>query len=143
MRRIHLVSVLLTFVLGCANTATVPRSSSRSFVSSRNVLTRDEIRAHGSSNALAAIQSMRSWFLGRDRGRNQVPAVYVDGIRYIHYRDLAAIGIEDVHEIRYLSANEPSVPLGSPAGAIVITILRRQAAVTSMQRVRFEKPEES
>lgn len=125
MRRFHLVPVLLAAVLGCASVSTVPRSSSRPFRPSRNVVTGDEIRAHGwASDALRAIRSLRPEFLRAARGRNELPAVYVDGIRYHDLMDLKAIGSEDIADIRFLNASEVLVPFGGSTGAIMITTRR-------------------
>lgn len=127
MRRFHLIPVLLATVLGCASASTVPRPSNQSFVSPRNVITDDEIRAHSSAvNALAAIKGLRPEFLRAPRGRNQVPAVFVDGIRSYDLMALRGIDSKEIREIRYLRPFEALSLHNGPAGVIAITTRQRR-----------------
>lgn len=115
----------LAAVLGCASAPTVPRSSDRLFISPRNVLAGDEIRADaGARDALNAIQRLRPWFLRQRGSNNALPAVFVNGKRYYHIMDLKTISSGEIHEIRYLTAVQASVPFGGSADAIVITTRR-------------------
>lgn len=115
------VTILMT-VLGCASGSTITPAPAGAPISSRYVLTGDEIRADaGSRDALAAIQRLRPWFLERGRSRGTLTAVFVNGKRYYDLMDIRMINSREIREIRYLTAIEALASFGGSMDVIEIT----------------------
>lgn len=96
----------------------------------RDVLGVDEIRRDGSGTAYDVIRRLRPEFLSRAkaRGVDDLPIVFLDGIRVGEIDVLRTIGVTGLREIRWLGPDEATLRFGTgyPAGAIcVITVAAR------------------
>jgi hypothetical protein len=111
----------LSLAAACAGTSPVSGRPANTLGDGR-YLGPDEIResAYRNANALAAIEGLRPWFL---RTRSAAPAIYVDGFRYDHVRDLELLSALAIGEIRLLDPGQAMYRFGAGhgAGAIAIT----------------------
>lgn len=90
-----------------------------------NVITAEELTRGSGRDTYDVIRALRpSWFVGR--GTNYVIAVYVDGVRVNSVDDVRSIAVEQIKEVRFLSANDATTRYGTgnAAGAIEITTKR-------------------
>jgi hypothetical protein len=120
-----LCSLLLAGTLaGCASGGGTPRGE-------RNVITAEELAGIQVASAYDAVLQLRPQFL-RSRGaaslrdpRAETAAVYINGTRAGTIDVLRALRLNDVQEIRYLSAVEASTRYGINHAAGVIEVRTR------------------
>lgn len=111
--------LLLVSLVACATTSAATSGSS-------DVLTRTEIRGARASNAYEALQQLRPQFL-RSRGRQSIrepaagyPVVYINDVRYGDIGSLRTIGVEEIDEIRFISAADATTRWGTGhAGGVI------------------------
>lgn len=119
MRRLILLSILLSALAGCAS-AGGQKSAPSAATSPRQVLTQEEILAAGGvATALDAVRRLRPQFI-RSRGvtslRNPTAdqvVVYVNGIRAGGVQALEQIPAQDVREIRHVNARDATTKYGT------------------------------
>lgn len=111
----------LLVLVSCATTSSPSRGTS-------DVLTREEIQLSSASNAYDVLQQLRPQFL-RSRGavsiRDPRPAYAVVYLNDVHYGSLSAlrtIQIDEIDEIRYISAPDATTRWGTGHGGGVIQV---------------------
>lgn len=112
----------LLIVSACAST---PSSSDRG---SLDVVTRAEMDAVHAADAYALLQRLRPQFL-RSRGsvsmRNSAdayPLVYLNNVRHGSVASLRDIPVNDIREIRFISASDATTRWGTGHGSGVIMV---------------------
>ncbi|HEU5208265.1 MAG TPA: TonB-dependent receptor plug domain-containing protein [Longimicrobiales bacterium] len=125
MRRIPYLVLLALFVGACASSGS-PRS-----LSSRNVITQQEIESVNVSTAYEVVQQLRPHFL-QGRGQTSIqdpgssmPVVYVNGVRYGSPDVLRGMRSMDLREIRFLSASDATTRYGTGHVGGVIEVTTR------------------
>lgn len=112
-------------IVGCAS------SHAGGAVSTREILTAEEISRTTALTAFDAIQIRRPAFLAgaqrralRDADQPDTrPAIYVNGVYFGDVESLRDIQVRDIKEIRFLEANDATRVLGSAhvGGVIMVT----------------------
>jgi hypothetical protein len=129
MRRNYRFVVLL-LVVSLATIACASAGAKQARPSTRNVITADQIKRIGATNALEAVQRLQPRMLEKQRGPSSINfedqaqiVVYLDNSRLGGIETLTMVQTGNVVEIRYLSASEATTRFGTgnAAGAIVIT----------------------
>jgi hypothetical protein len=129
MRRNYRFVVLL-LVVSLASIACASAGTKQARPSTRNVITADQIKRIGATNALEAVQRLQPRMLEKQRGPSSINfedqaqiVVYLDNSRLGGIETLTMVQTGNVVEIRYLSASEATTRFGTgnAAGAIVIT----------------------
>lgn len=125
MRRIPYLVLLALFVGACASSGS-PRS-----LSSRNVITQQEIESVNVSTAYEVVQQLRPHLL-QGRGQTSIqdpgssmPVVYVNGVRYGSPDVLRSMRSLDLREIRFLSASDATTRYGTGHVGGVIEVTTR------------------
>lgn len=131
-RRALLATLLLAATAGCAG-----RPPAGGTVTSRDVLTIEQIAAVRATNAYEAVERLRSRWL-RERGSTQVPPssdgaqflenkvqVYLDDQRLGDVQNLRRIEIAAVQYIRYFSPTEAAARWGFNHGGGAIYVSTR------------------
>ncbi len=123
MRRIRLFSLLSIVVIAGACASGGASSGPRR---DRNVIAAAELtELTGLSNALQVVERLRPAWL-RPRGRTGLPTLYRnDSRRGENPAALANISIENVQEIRFLSATDATMRWGASVGGTVILVTTR------------------
>lgn len=111
--------LLLAAIAGCGTTSGARSGSS-------DVLTRQEIQAAQASNAYELLQQLRPQFL-RNRGALSIRdptagqvVVYMNDVHYGDVDSLRTIAIEEIDEIRYISAADATTRWGTGhAGGVI------------------------
>lgn len=129
MRKITVwLGLLAVLVAGCSGTGRGSR-----VLSSRELLTADEIAKTSAANAYDAVRMRRPEFL-MPRARRSPnattrpaarPVVYVNEVYHGDVESLGDILIRDVKEIRYLDPEEATLMYGSDHVAGVINVTTR------------------
>ena len=117
--------LVLLVTAGCAS------SQSGGVVSTREILTAEEMSRTTALTAYDAIQVRRPAFLASAQRRalrdadqpDTRPVVYVNGIYYGEVESLRDITVREIKEIRFLEANDATRVLGSAyaGGVIMVT----------------------
>lgn len=117
--------LVLLVTAGCAS------SQSGGVVSTREILTAEEMSRTTALTAYDAIQVRRPAFLASAQRRalrdadqpDTRPVVYVNGIYYGEVESLRDITVREIKEIRFLEANDATKVLGSAyaGGVIMVT----------------------
>jgi outer membrane cobalamin receptor len=114
--------LFLVILAACGTTGGATRGSS-------DVLTRAEIAQSGAANAYELLQQLRPQFL-RSRGTLSVrnpaasqPVVYMNEVRHGGIQTLRSILIEEIAEIRYISAPDATTRWGTGHAGGVIQVL--------------------
>jgi hypothetical protein len=104
---------------------------------SSDVITREELTGQGLANAYEAVQRLRPAFL-RSRGpvsvrdpRPAMPLVYVNGVRYGEPQTLRNLRVQEVEEIRFISATDATTRWGTGHTGGVIEVMLRRSEATS------------
>ena len=115
--------------LGCASTGGAPQQTSGS---NRNLINREQLDAMPSITARDAVERLhRDWLRGRGGSVQTAtgrvyPVVFVDGRRFGELPVLRQFGVEEIEEIRFLSASDATTRFGTGyPGGIINLILRR------------------
>lgn len=121
MSRLVLRLSLLLILAGCGATAGPRRGNS-------DILTREEILTSTASTAYELIEQMRPQFL-RSRGALSVqdprpvyPIVYVNDMRHGGLEALRAILVQEISEVRFISAADATTRWGTGHAGGVIQI---------------------
>lgn len=118
----------LAVLAACASGSGGAAPASETARPSSDVLTAEEIQKSTASDAYEAVRLLRSAWLRR-RGvatprdpRGGEIVVYVNGVRMGGVGSLSTIRVEQVIELRYLSASDATMRYGTghPAGAIEV-----------------------
>ncbi len=124
MRRTRFLSLLAVVVLGsaCASSGQPDQSRPRR---SRNLITADELSGLSVSTAFEAVRRLRPAWL-QPRGRSGLPVVYRNNARWGgDPRSLENIRIEDVAEMRFLSASDATTRYGTGfSGGLILVETR-------------------
>jgi hypothetical protein len=134
-KRTVLAASFTLLAVACASSPSGGAASQRSTRASRDVIGREELSQSTASNALDAIRQLRPQFLqgrgavtlGMGSATSNEPTVYLDEQRLGGLRELSAITISDVDEIRYLSASDATQRFGTGNASGAIVIKRRRA----------------
>ncbi len=123
MRRIRLLSLLAIVVIAGACASSGGSSRPRR---DRNLITTAEFaELPGLSTALQVVERLRPAWL-RPRGRSGLPTVYRNNSRWgQNPAALANISVENVQEIRFLSATDATMRWGASVGGTVILVTTR------------------
>ncbi len=115
--------------LGCASTGGAPQKATGS---NRNLINREQLDAMPSITARDAVERLhRDWLRGRGGSVQTTsgrvyPVVFVDGRRFGELPVLRQFGVEEIEEIRFLSASDATTRFGTGyPGGIINLILRR------------------
>ncbi len=116
------------FVLGAVLLVTACAAASQSSDSpkrQRNLITAEELQAVNEVSAVAAVRRLRPQWV-RTSGRRGEPVVYVDDFRAGHIEALDRLSIQDIAELRYLSASDATTRYGTghEGGAILVRTKR-------------------
>ena len=130
MRTAMLALILFApLVLGCASTGGAPQQATGS---NRNLINREQLDAMPSITARDAVERLhRDWLRGRGGSVQTAtgrvyPVVFVDGRRFGELPVLRQFGVEELEEIRFLSASDATTRFGTGyPGGIINLILRR------------------
>jgi outer membrane cobalamin receptor len=112
--------LLLLIIVACGTTSVAQRGPSS------DVLTRAEIESSRAANAYELLQQLRPQFL-RSRGafsvndpRGGFPVVYINDMPHGDLNALRSILIEEIDEIRYISAADATTRWGTGhAGGVI------------------------
>jgi hypothetical protein len=126
MRIRHTLLVAILLAPACAGGTRAPGAANS------NTVTRAELAAAGSVNALEALQRLRPAFL-RVRGPTSIlnttartrPVVFVDATEYGEIESLSTFPTSRLEEIRFYSGSEAVTRFGSTYGAGVIQVKMR------------------
>ncbi len=128
MRHHHGWSILIVLIaaLSCTGGTRTPSADNP------GILTRSDLAAAGSVNALEAVQRLRPAFL-RVRGPTSIlnasahtrPVVFVDASEYGEIESLSSFPASRVEEIRFFPGPEAATKFGSQYGAGVIQLRLR------------------
>ena len=131
MRKIIFYLLISFIVLPACSSSSDPYAV-RSSRHRQYVIYEEEIQTSGAMNVMDLVTNLRpSWLRGRgiNAMRNDLesfPLVYVNGSRYGYIDTLYDLPVQNILEIRLLSAGTASGALGIShnAGAIVVTYFR-------------------
>jgi hypothetical protein len=118
-RRAAIGLLLVISLAACGTTSGTRRGSS-------DILTQEEIATSRASNAYELLQQLRPQFL-RSRGALTInnaaagyPVVYLNDVRHGDLQSLRTILIEEIDEIRYISAADATTRWGTGhAGGVI------------------------
>ena len=124
MRRTRFLSLLAVVILGsaCASSGQPGQSRPRR---DRNLITAEELSGLSLSSAYEAIRRLRPAWL-QARGRSGPPVVYRNNTRWGgDPRSLENIRIDDVSEMRFLSASDATTRYGTGfTGGVILVVTR-------------------
>ncbi len=124
MRRTRFLSLLAVVILGsaCASSGQPGQSRPRR---SRTLITADELSELSVSSAYEAVRRLRPAWL-QARGRSGLPVVYRNNTRWGgDPRSLESIRIDDVTEMRFLSASDATTRYGTGfTGGVILVVTR-------------------
>ncbi len=124
MRRTHFLSLLALVILGsaCASSGQPGQSRPRR---DRNLITAEELSELSVSSAYEAVRRLRPGWL-QARGRSGLPVVYRNNTRWGgDPRSLENIRIDDVSEMRFLSASDATTRYGTGfTGGVILVVTR-------------------
>ncbi len=116
------------FVLGAVLLVTACAAASQSSDSprrQRNLITAEELQAIDEVSVVAAVRRLRPQWL-RTIGRRSAPVVYIDNSRAGRIAALDNVSIENIAELRYLSASDATTRygIGHDGGVILVRTKR-------------------
>ena len=129
MRTLALMPLLgVLLVSGCASAGS---SAGGAGSSDRNSISREELQALPPGNAHRAVQELRpNWLRSRSgtlrnsSGRTP-PVVFLDGRPYGGLATLYDFGIQDIEEMRFISAADATIRYGTGYPGGIINVISR------------------
>lgn len=127
-----LTMAIAVAILATACTSTGPSGSFGSAVSSRDILTFQEMDSGSYGSVYEAVRALRPrWLQSRGgasirHAQRQTPRVYLDGQLHGGLDDLWSLAPQEVSELRFLNASDATTRFGTNhiGGAIVISTRR-------------------
>ena len=119
-----LMPAVAVAALACASTTQSGQTARRS----SNLITTEELRNVTEQNAYDAIRRLRpQWLRSRSGGRSAQPVLIIQNVRAGDLEQLRTIAVQDVLQMRYISASDATTRWGTgfTGGAIEVTMRGR------------------